>query len=128
MTLNITNTILDVLKDIDKDFVYIFGSLAKGTEDDNSDIDVAFYSHNDYDPFEIFILAQNIGKVLKREVDLIQLKNSSTVFQKEVLEHGRVIYEKDPVERERFELLVFKKYARLNEERKTIIENYGDDL
>jgi predicted nucleotidyltransferase len=122
------NIILDNLKEIDKDYIYLFGSTSKGTATENSDIDIAFYSQTDYDPFEIFIQAQNLGKKLKKEVDLIQLKHSSTVFQKEVVEHGKVIYEKDPIEREKFEILVFKKYARLNEERKLIIENYGADL
>lgn len=128
MSPDINNRILDMLRNIDKEIVYIFGSISKGTASKRSDVDIAFYSQIDYDPFEIFILAQNISKLLKREVDLIQLKNSSTVFQKEVVEHGTVIYEKDPIEREMFEVVVFKKYARLNEERKTIIENYGADL
>lgn len=128
MSQDIITPILDILKSIDKDFIYIFGSTAKGTATNNSDVDIAFYSQKDYDPFEIFLLAQNIGKTLKKEVDLIQLKNSSTVFQKEVVEHGKVIYEKSHLEREKFEILVFKKYARLNEERKLIIKNYGADL
>jgi predicted nucleotidyltransferase len=128
MSPNIVNSILEALKVIDKEFVYIFGSVAKGIENDYSDIDIAFYSQNNYAPFEIFMLAQNIGKVLKKEVDLIQLKNSSTVFQKEVLENGMLIYEEDTIKREKFEMVVFKKYARLNEERMEIIKDYGADL
>ncbi|WP_319372114.1 nucleotidyltransferase domain-containing protein [uncultured Ilyobacter sp.] len=128
MSPSIVGSIMEALEKIDKDFVYIFGSVAKGIENENSDIDIAFYSQNNYDPFEIFMLAQNIGKALKREVDLIQLKNSSTVFQKEVVENGILIYEKDTLEREKFEILVLKKYARLNEERREIIKDYGVDL
>ena len=128
MSPNVVDSIMEVLEKIDKDFVYIFGSVAKGIENYNSDIDIAFYSRNSYEPFEIFMLAQSIGKALKSEVDLIQLKNSSTVFQKEVVENGILIYEKDPIKREEFEILVFKKYARLNEERREIINDYGADL
>jgi len=124
----ITSKIIDILKDIDKDFIYIFGSISKGVSTESSDVDIAFYSKKDYDPFEIFMLAQDISREIRREVDLVQLRMSSTVFQKEVVEHGRVIYEKDRGEREKFEILVFKKYARLNEERMKIIENYGADL
>jgi len=128
MSPNIVDSIMKALEKIDKYFVYIFGSVAKGIENDKSDIDIAFYSRNSYEPFEIFMLAQSIGKALKREVDLIQLKDSSTVFQKEVVENGILIYEKDPIKREEFEILVFKKYARLNEERMEIINDYGADL
>ena len=128
MSPNIVGSIMEAMKDIDKEFIYIFGSVAKGIENDSSDIDIAFYSQNSYEPFEIFMLAQSIGKALKREVDLIQLKSSSTVFQKEVVENGILIYEKDSLEREKFEMLVLKKYARLNEERCEIIKDYGADL
>ena len=128
MSPNIVDPIMEALENIDKDFVYIFGSVAKGIENDSSDIDIAFYSQNSYEPFEIFMLAQRIGKELKREVDLIQLKDSSTVFQKEVVENGILIYENDTLNREKFEMLVLKKYTRLNEERREIINDYGADL
>jgi|ASRP01.1.fsa_nt_gi predicted nucleotidyltransferase len=120
----ITQIILEKLKDIDKKIVYIFGSYAKKENTKDSDIDIAFYSENEYDSFEIFLLAQEISAKIKKEVDLVQLKKSSTVFQKEVVENGIYIYEKSSTEREKFELLVYKKYFKLNEERKEIIDNY----
>ena len=116
--------ILKKLKNIDKEIIYIFGSYAKQENTKNSDIDIAFYSKDEYDSFEIFLLAQEISAEIKKEVDLVQLKQSSTVFQKEVVENGICIYEKNSLEREKFELLVYKKYFKLNEERKEIIDNY----
>ena len=116
--------ILKKLKDIDKEIIYIFGSYAKQENTENSDVDIAFYSKDEYDSFDIFLLAQEISAGIKKEVDLVQLKKSSTVFQKEVVENGICIYENSSVEREKFELLVYKKYFKLNEERKEIIDNY----
>ncbi|MGB6127912.1 MAG: nucleotidyltransferase domain-containing protein [Psychrilyobacter sp.] len=116
--------ILKKLKGIDKEIIYIFGSYAKKENTENSDVDIAFYSKGEYDSFEIFLLAQEISIGIKKEVDLVQLKKSSTVFQKEVVENGICIYEKNSLEREKFELLVYKKYFKLNEERKEIIDNY----
>ena len=69
-------------------------------------------------------MAQKISAEIKKEVDLVQLKKSSTVFQKEVVSKGIVIFEKNHIEREKFENTVLKKYMRLNEERKKILENY----
>lgn len=106
------------------EIIYIFGSYAEKTATEKSDVDIAFYSLEDYSQYEIFLLVQEISAEIKKEVDLVQLKKSSTVFQKEVVSKGIVIFEKNHIEREKFENLVFKKYMRLNEERKEIIENY----
>jgi len=120
----IIQNILERLEGIDKKFIYIFGSYAKQESTQGSDVDIAFYSENEYDSFDIFLLAQEISAKIKKEVDLVQLKKSSTVFQKEVIENGICIYEENSTEREKFELLVYKKYFKLNEERKEIIDNY----
>lgn len=106
------------------EIIYIFGSYAEETATEKSDVDIAFYSLKDYSQYEIFLLAQEISAEIKKDVDLVQLKKSSTVFQKEVVSKGIVIFEKNKIEREKFENLVLKKYMRLNEERKEIIENY----
>ncbi len=119
----------NIIKIIEKNIknvgiIYIFGSYAKGTERGKSDVDIAFYSLENYSEYEIFLLAQKISAEIKKEVDLVQLKKSSTVFQKEVVSKGVVIFEKNHIEREKFENTVLKKYMRLNEERKKILENY----
>lgn len=106
------------------EIIYIFGSYAEGTQTKESDVDIAFYSIKEYSEYFIFEIAQEISKILKKEVDLVQLKKSSTVFQKEVISKGIFIFEKNKIEREIFENTVLKKYMRLNEERKEIINNY----
>ena len=119
-----TDKIIKKLESIECNFIYIFGSYAKGEQNNDSDIDIAFYSLNKYDSYDIFLLAQEISLQLRKEVDLIQINFSTTVFQKEVVENGILIYEKNKIQREKFENLVLKKYLKLNEERKEIIDNY----
>lgn len=119
----------NIIKIIEKNIknvgiIYIFGSYAEGIEREKSDVDIAFYSLENYSEYKIFLLAQKISAEIKKEVDLVQLKKSSTVFQKEVVSKGIVIFEKNHIEREKFENTVLKKYMRLNEERKKILENY----
>lgn len=116
--------ILTELSDLNLKMVYVFGSYNSEYFNDESDIDIAFYSENTYDVYKIFLIAQKISASLKREVDLVQMKLSTTVFQKQILETGELIYESDTGFRQQYELLVLKKYIRLNEERKELIENY----
>jgi hypothetical protein len=40
-----------------------------------------------------------------------------------VLEHGRAVFERDALERAEFEALALSSYARLNEERRAILED-----
>ncbi len=125
---NIEKLIIKTLESLDLEFVYLFGSYVKGGFNEMSDVDIAFYSKKTCDEYRVFMLAQEIGRHIKRDVDLVQLRNSSTVFQKQVVESGRLIYEKNPLFRQEFEVLVLKKYMKLSEERKEIIDNYEVEL
>lgn len=113
-----------ILKRIEAEFIYIFGSYASGLQNSQSDIDIAFYSKKAYSSYDIFILAQKLSSELGREIDLVQMKESSTVFQKEIISKGKIIFEKNRLEREKIENLILKKYIKLNEERKKIIDSY----
>mgnify|MGYP003374482811 CR=1 FL=1 len=113
-----------ILNRIEVEFIYIFGSYASGLQNSQSDIDIAFYSKKAYSSYDIFILAQKLSSELGREIDLVQMKESSTVFQKEIISKGKIIFEKNRLEREKIENLILKKYIKLNEERKKIIDSY----
>ena len=113
-----------ILNRIEVEFIYIFGSYASGFQNSQSDIDIAFYSKKAYSSYDIFILAQKLSSELGREIDLVQMKESSTVFQKEIISKGKIIFEKNRLEREKIENLILKKYIKLNEERKKIIDSY----
>jgi hypothetical protein len=89
----------------------------------NIDIDIAFLSDNQSSDYQIFLLAQEIADILHRDVDLINLMNSSTVFTAEVIGKGEVIYCTDDNRRMFFEMRAFKEYALLNEERQVILDN-----
>ena len=103
--------------------IYIFGSSVKGIFREDSDIDIAVLSDEDISDYDLFMIAQELADVLKREVDLINLKNSSTVFKAQVVGNGQAIYCTDDTRRMYFEMYAFKDYAFLNEERAVILEN-----
>ncbi|MEA3396520.1 MAG: nucleotidyltransferase domain-containing protein, partial [Chloroflexota bacterium] len=61
--------------------------------------------------------------LLKKKVDLINLRRVPTVLQKEVIAADRRIYHADEYAADEFEMLTLSYYQKLNEERAEIIED-----
>jgi len=111
-----------LVEKISPNLIYIFGSTVKGTSNKNSDIDIAYLSHQKMDEYETFMLAQELANNLNIDVDLIDLRKASTVFQSQVVSTGIVIYCLNDEVRMNFEMMTLKMYAKLNEERQSIID------
>ncbi|MGL5356988.1 MAG: type VII toxin-antitoxin system MntA family adenylyltransferase antitoxin [Cetobacterium sp.] len=124
----IIECIVNSLKNFECETIYVFGSYASGKTHNKSDIDIAFLSKNKIGKYDVFMKAQEISSLVNKEIDLVDLKDSSTVFQNEVVKNGVVILDGDIIERQKFEVLVLKKYIELNELRKDIIQNYSNSL
>ncbi|PRR80963.1 type VII toxin-antitoxin system MntA family adenylyltransferase antitoxin [Clostridium vincentii] len=116
------NQAIEILKEkFNPIVIYLFGSGAKNKLRDDSDIDIAFLTDKDVDPYECFMKAQELADIFNREVDLINLTKSSTVFIAQVIGTGKIIYCNDDTKRMYFEMRAFKAYAMLNEEREVIL-------
>ncbi|MGL5000402.1 MAG: type VII toxin-antitoxin system MntA family adenylyltransferase antitoxin [Cetobacterium sp.] len=124
----IIDTIINLLENFECETIYVFGSYASGKTHNKSDIDIAFLSKNKIGKYDIFMKAQEISSSVNKEIDLVDLKDSSTVFQNEVVKNGIVILDGDIIKRQKFEVLVLKKYIELNELRKDIIQSYSNSL
>ena len=111
-----------LIKNLDVDVIYLFGSSVKNTMREDSDIDIAFLSEKSVDPYDLFILSQKLADLVGREVDLIDIKKATTVFQTQIISTGIVIYSRDEKKRAIFEMITYKSYARLNEEREEILD------
>lgn len=103
--------------------VYLFGSRARGDAARESDVDLAVLPPAPLDPVARFELQERIAAELRASVDLVDLRSASTVLRAQVLEHGELLYDGDPRERARFEVAALSAYARLNEERRGILED-----
>jgi predicted nucleotidyltransferase len=115
--------IVNLLKEkVSPDLIYIFGSTVKGTSHKNSDLDIAFLPGADIDEYEIFILAQELAEKVNIDVDLVNLKKASTVFQGQIITTGSIIYCSNEQIRMNYEMNALKMYAKLGEERKVIID------
>lgn len=103
--------------------VYLFGSASRDELREDSDIDIAYISDVNLTKYENFMLAQDLADIFKRDVDLINLNEASTVFKAKVVGAGKKIYCTNETRRMYFEMRAFKDYAILNEEREVIIKN-----
>lgn len=105
--------------------IYLFGSFGTGSEWPDSDADIALLLPPK--------MAKGIGTLmggdlqfklealLQKDVDLINLRQAPTVFQKEIIMAERRIYCADQYAAEEFEMLVLSYYLKLNEERAEIL-------
>ena len=101
--------------------IYIFGSTVKGRGREDSDIDIAILTDRQIDEYKLFILSQKLADVLKREVDLVDLREASTVFRVQIIKTGKLIYNSDNLRKMYFQMRAMRDYALLNEERMEII-------
>jgi predicted nucleotidyltransferase len=108
-------------------FIYLFGSYAKGKARVDSDIDLAFYVSQEVDAFVLFEAAGELGYLVKRDVQLINIKEASTVFTAQIVGTRQDLYCVDQHEMERFNMIALKKYAKLNEERQVILDRVKED-
>ncbi|MCD9022928.1 type VII toxin-antitoxin system MntA family adenylyltransferase antitoxin [Cohnella silvisoli] len=120
-----TQTICNFLSlQLNADTVILFGSAAKEQLRNDSDIDLAFISDITFNAYDIFMAAQHLAGIIHREVDLIDFRQASTVFQAQIVGSGIVILDKKPLMRQYSFMRSFKAYAMLNEERDVIMQSY----
>lgn len=112
---------------LDPFVIYLFGSAARGALRPDSDVDIAFVSDGEpHDPYELFRLAGHLADKLGRDVDLVDLRQASTVFQAQVVSSGKVIDCSHERKRMEFEMKTLKMYAKLNEEREPVLKRIAE--
>jgi predicted nucleotidyltransferase len=105
--------------------VYLFGSW--GTEDEwpDSDVDIAMLlppvTAKTLNVLDLIKTQTALSSLLHKPVDLLNLRQISTVFQKEVVMADRRIFTTDEYAAEEFEMLTLSFYQKLNEERAEIL-------
>jgi len=113
--------ILKALKPLDCAVIYLFGSYGGPAARPESDIDLAFLTSRPVSSLDCFNIANALADQLGRAVDLVDLKQSTTVMAKEVLRTGTPILINNSSQHQDFEMRVLTDYARLNEERQPVL-------
>jgi predicted nucleotidyltransferase len=107
--------------------LYRFGSSVTGALRSESDIDYAVLASRRLEAVERFDLQEDVARALRRSVDLVDLRRASAVLRMQVVASGIPVVVGDATERERFEILAYSSYARLNEERRAILEQIAEE-
>lgn len=103
--------------------IILFGSYARGTQNDESDIDVAIKTNQKLDKKELFRISNLLSDELKKEIDLINLDEIGDTFRYEILINGKTLYCKDELKFELYKLDMYREFLDLNESKQDIINN-----
>lgn len=90
--------------------IYIFGSIATAKNRAGSDIDVAIMFRSPIKGMERVQLETSLSNLLERDVDLTVFEEASPLLQHQILKYGCLVYESDPKERVRQEVVARREY------------------
>ncbi len=108
-------------------FIYLFGSFARGEGREDSDIDLAIHGESLYNQYELFTKANELSFIVKRDVQLIDLRDVSTVFAAQIVGNNELLFSKDENIRIAYDIRAFKDYVKLNEERQVVLDAIKKD-
>lgn len=111
-----------IIKELNPEFIILFGSYAKGIERADSDLDLAYYADKALPAYEKFLLAQKLADSLGIEVDLVDIRQVNTVFAAQIFFTGKVIFCNDESLYIKERMKALSMYAHLNEERAEIFQ------
>ncbi len=113
-----------ILNSINCDAIIIFGSYARETQNEDSDIDIAIKPSKEISKKDLYNLSNKLSDNLKKDIDLINLDTiENDGFKYEILINGSLIYCKDSYKFDLYKLDAFRDYLELNEARKNIIDD-----
>lgn len=108
--------------------IYMFGSYGTDHEWPQSDVDIALLlpikDAKTTDFFALGELLAPLQRLFHKKIDLLNLRQVSTVFQFQVIAADRKIYCADPYATDEFEMLTLSFYQKLNEERRAILAEF----
>ena len=106
---------------------YLLGSAAEGRIRPDSDVDIALLPARGATLAgrERSDLATDLEDLVGLPVDLGILHTGNLVYAKEAVAHGKLLFERVPMARARFAMLVFSMYAELQENRREVLHAYA---
>lgn len=93
-------------------FAYLYGGAATGDLKPLSDVDVAVYLDGGVDPLEgkLEALGVTTAHLGSDEVDLVVLNTAPTALTGRILQTRRIILDREPFRRHRFESLALREF------------------
>ncbi len=108
---------------LDCEAIVIYGSFARNTQNEESDIDIAIKIKKETSKKELYEISNKLEEEFKRDIDLVDLDTiENDGFRYEILINGKVIYCEDEYKFDLYKLDAYREYLDLNEARKDIID------
>jgi predicted nucleotidyltransferase len=104
--------------------LYVFGSQATGHAQSSSDWDIAFLADESPDNVSRWHIAEELAAKLNQDVDLVDLKEASTVLKMQIVQNGRLLFG-DTLESDLFLASTMTQYGHLQESRNDILKAYS---
>ncbi|MGH8588328.1 MAG: type VII toxin-antitoxin system MntA family adenylyltransferase antitoxin [Gammaproteobacteria bacterium] len=109
----------------DTQAIYLFGSYGTENEWPDSDVDIALLLPPEQAKASRMLamspLCSELASLLGKVVDLINLREVSTVFQREIIAADRRIHTGNSYATDEFEMLVLSFFQKLSQERAEIL-------
>jgi uncharacterized protein len=83
------------------DALWLFGSAATGMATTDSDIDLAALFRRRPSAVELLEARQQLGSLVSRDVDLVDLDRAPPVLLMQILRHGQLLLDREPARRMR---------------------------
>ena len=103
--------------------IYLYGSVLTEAFNNESDIDCAVYCDDQDFKTGLFEVKPEIEFILKRDLDLVNIKTANPDFATEIIANGKLIYTKDQLFKDEFEMRILSEYLTLEEDRAIVLEN-----
>jgi len=100
--------------------LYVFGSQARGTPRQDSDLDLAALAPGYIDPSLLWSLSNEIANLVNGEDDLLDLRATSTVMQYQVISAGKAMWDIG-LQARLFEVFILSEKLALNEAREPLL-------
>ncbi|WP_432355569.1 type VII toxin-antitoxin system MntA family adenylyltransferase antitoxin [Sporosarcina sp. A2] len=104
----------------------LFGSYAKGTVREDSDIDLAYYAVDVLSPYECFSLSGELAQIANGDVDVVNIREIDTVFAVQIFPTGKLLACHDENEYIKQRMKAYSIYAGLNEQRAEVLQRIQD--
>jgi hypothetical protein len=90
--------------------IYIFGSTAAKKHRSGSDVDIAIMVQVTVDGMERMRWETLLSNLLKRDADVIIFNDATPLLQHQILKYGHLVFERNPRERIRQEVVARREY------------------
>ena len=110
----------DFVEEFDPSLIYIFGSFARGTNRENSDIDIAVLLNGEIGVYTQLNIIGRLVDIFRREdIDLVILNNVNEVLKFQVIKYGKPIYMESQYTKVMFESRTMSEYMDKEHFRRT---------